>query len=76
MPHQQKMPPQKPQKRRADTPFRTRVIMAATAVSILLALFYFFNGMQFPAEITYKNVRGGAGPYAHRHESPRMVRPR
>lgn len=69
--HQTKRPQQKPQKKRAATPFRTRVIMAGVSVTVLLALFYFFNGMRFPSEITYKNVRGSGQPYAYRHENPR-----
>ncbi|GEM_PF-2171433 len=73
---QKRPPPRGPQRKKKLppelTPLRTRVIMATFGVSVLLVLFYFFNDLKFPTDITYKNVQpSGDGPYAHQRENPR-----
>ena len=72
MPQQQQHPQQRrPQRRRSMTPFRTRVFMAMFGVGFMLLFLYFCNDMQFPTEITYRNVAVSSVPYGHQREAPR-----
>lgn len=63
-------PVQKPPVRVNRTSFRGRVIMAVCGVCILLLALYVLEDKVFPAEITYKNVRGSGVPYSYQRERP------
>jgi len=45
--------------------------MAMFGVGFMLLFLYFCNDMQFPTEITYRNVAVSSVPYGHQREAPR-----